>query len=79
MLYKEGFTFFQNRQAVDWSYNEYADPSFQFYDQTLIDKIQLGDEKIAEFFRLIAINHTVMPDYDADGKNNLHIRDMIMI
>jgi len=58
----------QNRQAVDFSYNQLADPNFQFYDQSLIDNIKLGDEKIAEFFRLIAINHTVMPDYDDEGQ-----------
>lgn len=49
---------------VDLTYNPLADAKFHFYDSSLVEKIQKGDENCFEFFRLIALCHTVMPEYN---------------
>eukprot|EP00058_Branchiostoma_floridae_P024450 XP_002609940.1 hypothetical protein BRAFLDRAFT_85893 [Branchiostoma floridae] len=49
-------------KKVDFSGNVYSDKSFTFYDQTLLDDIQKGDENVTNFFRLLALCHTVMPE-----------------
>ncbi|XP_045128293.1 phospholipid-transporting ATPase ID-like isoform X3 [Portunus trituberculatus] len=49
-------------QAVDLSENPYHEPSFRFYDQSLIDALEVGDESCEAFFRLLALCHTVMPE-----------------
>ena len=45
---------------VDFSSNKYADPMFKFNDQRLKDKCDQGDETTVEFFRNLALCHTVM-------------------
>ncbi|XP_076803387.1 phospholipid-transporting ATPase ID-like isoform X1 [Clavelina lepadiformis] len=52
---------------VDLSYNMYAQEGFQFYDSRLVNAIKNHDENCEEFFRLISICHTVMPDETSDG------------
>jgi phospholipid-translocating ATPase len=43
-------------------WNVYADEDFKFYDEELISKCRRGDDKqIEEFFKLIAVCHTVLP------------------
>ncbi|XP_066274027.1 phospholipid-transporting ATPase ID-like [Branchiostoma lanceolatum] len=49
-------------KKVDFSGNVYSDKSFTFYDQTLLDDISKGDENVTNFFRLLALCHTVMPE-----------------
>ncbi|KAM4706764.1 phospholipid-transporting ATPase IK [Discoglossus pictus] len=50
-------------QEVSFSWNKYADRNFHFYDQSLIDKVcQKDDHLVKEFFRLLALCHTVMVD-----------------
>uniref|UniRef100_F7GDA9 Phospholipid-transporting ATPase n=1 Tax=Monodelphis domestica TaxID=13616 RepID=F7GDA9_MONDO len=46
-----------------FSYNK-----FQFYDHSLVESIKLGDPKVHEFFRLLALCHTVMPEEKNEGK-----------
>ncbi|KAM5141499.1 phospholipid-transporting ATPase IK-like [Mantella aurantiaca] len=54
----------QKHQKVNFDWNPYADPSFKFYDQTLNDEIRKDprDPLLHEFFRAVALCHTVMAD-----------------
>lgn len=45
---------------VDFSSNKYADQHFKFADQSLKDDVDQGREDVVEFFRLLALCHTVM-------------------
>uniref|UniRef100_A0A8C5LNA8 Phospholipid-transporting ATPase n=1 Tax=Leptobrachium leishanense TaxID=445787 RepID=A0A8C5LNA8_9ANUR len=57
----------KNMKAVDFAWNKYADKKFCFYDKSLIDTVQQNeDETLKEFFRLLAICHTVMVDQNRD-------------
>ncbi|XP_069819619.1 phospholipid-transporting ATPase IK [Dendropsophus ebraccatus] len=54
-------------KAVSFTWNKYAEKEFSFYDQSLIDMVrQNEDNLLKEFFRLLAICHTVMVDRDGD-------------
>ena len=39
-----------------------AEPTFAFYDVRLKELVDLGDLQATEFFRCLALCHTVMPD-----------------
>jgi len=52
---------------VDFSGNAMYEPSFQFYDQSLLDEVVRGDPDTQEFFRLLSVCHTVMPEWSEDG------------
>lgn len=60
---------YQKTPLVDLSYNPHAERNFEFHDTTLIDEIKNGNAKVHQFFRLIALCHTVMPE-EKDGKAN---------
>ncbi|KAM8939291.1 phospholipid-transporting ATPase IC-like [Pelodytes ibericus] len=48
-------------QQVNFDWNKYADTTFRFYDQSLIDEVRMEkDPLVCEFFRMIALCHTVM-------------------
>ncbi|XP_062998720.1 probable phospholipid-transporting ATPase IM [Elgaria multicarinata webbii] len=47
---------------VDFSFNPLADSRFHFYDHSLVESIQLGNPEVHEFFRLLSLCHTVMPE-----------------
>lgn len=47
---------------VDFSANAMYESSFRFYDQTLLDAVKRGVQPVHEFFRLLAICHTVMSE-----------------
>ena len=54
---------FQKTPKVDFvSINPLADPNFDFYDQRLLDIVSHGDPTACEFFRLLALCHTVMAE-----------------
>ncbi|XP_041031149.1 phospholipid-transporting ATPase ID isoform X2 [Carcharodon carcharias] len=53
---------------VDFSFNTLADPKFQFYDASLVEAIKLGDPSVHEFFRLLSLCHTVMPEEKNEGE-----------
>ena len=44
-----------------------SEPTFEFYDKTLLDDVNKGVAHVHEFFRLLALCHTVMPEYK-DGE-----------
>ncbi|XGW29080.1 hypothetical protein V3C99_008684, partial [Haemonchus contortus] len=49
---------------VDFSWNSYYEPTFMFYDQKLLDDTRKGVPEVTEFWRLLALCHTVMPEQD---------------
>lgn len=51
---------------VDFSDNIHYEADFKFYDQQLLDDVREGKTDVAEFFRLLAICHTVMCE-EKDG------------
>uniref|UniRef100_A0A3B3DMC1 Phospholipid-transporting ATPase n=1 Tax=Oryzias melastigma TaxID=30732 RepID=A0A3B3DMC1_ORYME len=53
--------------CVDFSFNLLSDGSFKFYDNTLVEAVKQKDPAVHEFFRLLALCHTVMPE-ESEGK-----------
>ena len=49
-------------KKVDLSWNQFGDPNKPFYDQTLVDAVHSKDKEVLEFFRALAICHTVLPE-----------------
>ena len=52
---------------VDFSDNPFYEESFRFYDQSLLDDVQSGKPDVLEFFRILAVCHTVMCE-EKDGR-----------
>ncbi|XP_038562061.1 phospholipid-transporting ATPase ID [Micropterus salmoides] len=53
--------------CVDFSFNPLCDRKFKFYDGSLVEAIKLEDPTVQEFFRLLALCHTVMPEEKSEG------------
>ncbi|XP_030587811.1 probable phospholipid-transporting ATPase IM isoform X1 [Archocentrus centrarchus] len=53
--------------CVDFSFNPLCDRRFRFYDSSLIEAIKMEDPAVQEFFRLLALCHTVMPEEKSEG------------
>ncbi|XP_061676915.1 phospholipid-transporting ATPase ID [Syngnathoides biaculeatus] len=49
-------------------FNPLADPDFCFYDDTLLESVKVGDPHVREFFRLLALCHTVMSEEKNEGE-----------
>uniref|UniRef100_UPI00398EFEB6 phospholipid-transporting ATPase ID isoform X2 n=1 Tax=Pristiophorus japonicus TaxID=55135 RepID=UPI00398EFEB6 len=54
-------------EKVDFSFNSMADSKFVFYDHSLVEAVKIGDPKVHEFFRLLSLCHTVMPEEKQKG------------
>ncbi|KAM3609516.1 uncharacterized protein V6R79_016184 [Siganus canaliculatus] len=54
--------------CVDFSFNPFFDTRFKFYDGSLVEAIKLEDRAVHEFFRLLALCHTVMPEERTEGR-----------
>lgn len=52
---------------VDFSANALYEKKFKFYDQKLLDEVTNGNEDVHEFFRLLAVCHTVMCEIKDDS------------
>ena len=52
---------------MDFSDNPDYEPSFEFYDKSLLFDVNQGNANVHDFFRLLALCHTVMTD-TKDGK-----------
>ncbi|XP_053948290.1 phospholipid-transporting ATPase ID isoform X1 [Anastrepha ludens] len=50
-------------EPVDFSANPEFEPEFRWYDKTLLDAVRSDEEHTQNFFRLLALCHTVMPEY----------------
>lgn len=56
----------EDTKTVDFSLNPVFEPSFKFYDKSLLEQVKSGDQYVHEFFRILALCHTVMCD-EKDG------------
>ena len=62
----------QKTACVDFSFNPLCDRRFKFYDSSLVEAVELEDPAVQEFFRLLALCHTVMPEEKTEGKTQTH-------
>ncbi|XP_049330571.1 probable phospholipid-transporting ATPase IM isoform X4 [Astyanax mexicanus] len=54
--------------CVDFSFNPLMDRKFNFHDSSLVEAIKLEEPLVQEFFRLLALCHTVMPEERSEGE-----------
>ncbi|XP_068622794.1 probable phospholipid-transporting ATPase IM isoform X2 [Battus philenor] len=52
----------RNTEPLDFSFNPEYEPEFKFFDATLLEAVRRGDQNVHDFFRLLALCHTVMPE-----------------
>lgn len=52
---------------IDFSFNPHFEIDFKWYDRTLLEAVQSDEEHTHNFFRLLALCHTVMPEIK-DGR-----------
>ncbi|XP_055326989.1 phospholipid-transporting ATPase ID isoform X5 [Sitodiplosis mosellana] len=57
----------ENLRPIDFSFNPEFEPEFKWFDTSLVDAVQADEEHTHTFFRLLALCHTVMPEYK-DGR-----------
>ncbi|XP_059952802.1 probable phospholipid-transporting ATPase IM isoform X5 [Mesoplodon densirostris] len=58
----------KKKEAVGFSVNPQAGRTFQFFDHHLMESIKMGDPKVHEFLRLLALCHTVMSEENSAGE-----------
>ncbi|PAV85771.1 hypothetical protein WR25_25080 isoform B [Diploscapter pachys] len=51
-------------RPIDFMWNQHFEPNFKFYDQKLLDTTRNGVFEVNEFWRLLSLCHTVMPERD---------------
>lgn len=47
---------------VEFPDNPYAEENFEFFDQRLLDAVQNNEPLVHDFFKILALCHTVMPE-----------------
>uniref|UniRef100_A0A914VDH4 Phospholipid-transporting ATPase n=1 Tax=Plectus sambesii TaxID=2011161 RepID=A0A914VDH4_9BILA len=52
----------ERMKPLDFSFNPLYEPKFTFYDENLLKDVKRGNKEVSEFWRLLALCHTVMPD-----------------
>lgn len=57
----------ENMKTVDFSENPEHEPGFRFFDPALLKDVIAGDTDAREYFRLLALCHTVMSE-EKDGR-----------
>uniref|UniRef100_A0AAX7UGC0 Phospholipid-transporting ATPase n=1 Tax=Astatotilapia calliptera TaxID=8154 RepID=A0AAX7UGC0_ASTCA len=68
--YGEQLCFCKKTERVDFSWNNLADPKFSFHDHRLVEMVRSGNPETQEFFRLLSLCHTVMPEEKKEGELN---------
>ncbi|KAA8592502.1 hypothetical protein FQN60_017957 [Etheostoma spectabile] len=58
----------EHTETVDFSFNPLADPRFMFHDHSLVEAVKLEDPEVHNFFRLLALCHTVMAEEKKEGE-----------
>ncbi|XP_075885169.1 phospholipid-transporting ATPase ID-like [Nelusetta ayraudi] len=58
----------ERTRKVDFSWNQLADPTFVFHDDSLVKAVRAEQREAQAFFRLLALCHTVMPEEKEEGK-----------
>ncbi|TMS39025.1 hypothetical protein L596_005622 [Steinernema carpocapsae] len=52
-------------RPLNFAWNRWHEPSFKFYDRTLLEDTRKGMTEVTEFWKLLALCHTVMPERKA--------------
>merc|ERR1719341_850114 len=58
----------EHSKKVDFTFNHFYEPTFEFYDQNLLNEVKAGNPDTHMFYRLLALCHTVMPERGPDGQ-----------
>ncbi|XP_011920693.1 PREDICTED: probable phospholipid-transporting ATPase IM isoform X2 [Cercocebus atys] len=58
----------QEKEPVDFLVKSQVDREFQFFDYNLMESIKMGDPKVHEFLRVLALCHTVMSEENSAGE-----------
>uniref|UniRef100_A0A914ZBV5 Phospholipid-transporting ATPase n=1 Tax=Panagrolaimus superbus TaxID=310955 RepID=A0A914ZBV5_9BILA len=58
----------ENTPSIDFSYNRWSEATFKFYDKTLVDDTKRKITEVEQFWRLLALCHTVMPERKAGSQ-----------
>ncbi|NP_001074413.2 probable phospholipid-transporting ATPase IM isoform X1 [Mus musculus] len=58
----------KEKEATDFSSKSKSEKTLHFFDQSLMESIELGDPKVHEFLRLLALCHTVMSEENSAGQ-----------
>lgn len=58
---------------MDFSFNPLADPRFVFHDHALVEAVKLENPEVQDFFRLLALCHTVMAEEKKEGEEGLSV------
>lgn len=66
----------QKTEKVDFSWNKLADPKFAFYDHSLMEAVKDAKAEVQDFFRLLALCHTVMPEEKKEGWQTLILQTL---
>ncbi|XP_052039465.1 probable phospholipid-transporting ATPase IM isoform X2 [Apodemus sylvaticus] len=59
----------KKKEAVDFSGKSKSERTLHFFDHSLMESIELGDPKVHEFLRLLALCHTVMSEENSAVRN----------
>lgn len=54
-------------EPIDFSFNPEYEPEFKWFDHTLLEAVKSDEEHAHNFFRCLALCHTVMPEIK-DGR-----------
>uniref|UniRef100_A0A671VZH1 Phospholipid-transporting ATPase n=1 Tax=Sparus aurata TaxID=8175 RepID=A0A671VZH1_SPAAU len=63
-----GKAYGESENTLDFSWNRLADPKFDFHDHSLVETVKEGNLEAQNFFRLLALCHTVMPEEKKEGE-----------
>lgn len=66
---------FQATAKVEFPDNPYAEENFEFFDQRLLDAVQNNEPLVHDFFKILALCHTVMPEVKGKQHINHHSKD----
>uniref|UniRef100_A0A8C6RR75 Phospholipid-transporting ATPase n=1 Tax=Nannospalax galili TaxID=1026970 RepID=A0A8C6RR75_NANGA len=58
----------KKREPVDVSVKSQTEKRLHFFDHSLMESVELGDPKVHEFLRLLALCHTVMSEENSAGQ-----------
>lgn len=54
-------------EPIDFSFNPHFEYDFKWFDRALLEAVNSDEEHTHNFFRLLALCHTVMPEIK-DGR-----------
>lgn len=62
-------------EPIDFSFNPEYETDFKWFDKSLLDSVQNEEEHAHNFFRVLALCHTVMPE----NKSGRYLKPFFML